>query len=144
MATGKSLKHIAVIKSASLSLTRGLTWLEDVHYNADKGDPARPSQRENTFARDNLAFDRPFAYRDFSYDALDNAAPGLNGSVNLGKFSEADQTSSWNVLSMPANPQAAAARVLFNFNGFTQARGRIPIRSCLVGARLRSQFQSLI
>jgi len=116
-ASRKTLKHIAVIKNANLTLTRGLIWLEDVHYNADKGDPARASQREHTFAWDNLAFDGPFTYRDFSYDALDNTAEGLYGSVNLGEFSRADQTSSWNVLSMPANPQAAAARVLFNFNG---------------------------
>jgi hypothetical protein len=37
--------------------------------------------------------------------------------VNLGKLSAANQTSSWNVLNMPANRQAKAARVLFNFHG---------------------------
>jgi hypothetical protein len=33
----------------------------------------------------------------------------------LAKFSAANQTASWNVLNMPANPQASAVRVLFNF-----------------------------
>jgi hypothetical protein len=116
-ATPAKLKHIAVITNANLTLTRGLIWLEDVHYNADKGDPARPSQREHTFAWDNVAFDGPFTYRDFSYDALDNTVPGPNGSVNLGKLSAANQTTSWNVANMPANPQGTAARVLFNFTG---------------------------
>lgn len=116
-ATTATLKHIAVVTNANLTLTRGLIWLEDVHYNADKGPTDRPSQKEHTFAWDNVAFDGPFVYRDFSYDALDNTAPGPNGSMNLGKFSLANQTSSWNVLNMPAKPQAAVARVLFSFNG---------------------------
>ena len=83
----------------------------------DKGDPSRPSQRQHTFAWDNVAFDGPFVYRDFSYDALDNTLAGASGSLNLGKYSVANQTTTWNVLNMPANPQASAARVLFNFNG---------------------------
>lgn len=110
-----TLKRIAVITNANLTFTRGLIWLEDVHYNADKGRP--PSQREHTFVWDNVAFDGPFTFRDFSYDALDNNTPGKDiGSVNLGKTSSANQASSWNVLNMPANPQAAAVRVLFNFS----------------------------
>jgi hypothetical protein len=86
------LKHIAAITNANLTLARGLIWLEDVHYNADKGPTDRPSQKEHTFAWDNVAFDGPFTYRDFSYDALDNAVQGSNGSVNLGKLSQANQT----------------------------------------------------
>lgn len=109
------LKHIAAISNANLTLTRGLIWLEDVHYNADKGPTDRPFQKEHTFAWDNVAFDGPFIYRDFSYDALDNTLPGPNGSVNLGKLSRANQASSWEVHAMPANPQAAAVRVMFNF-----------------------------
>lgn len=117
IATPTNLKHIANITNANLTLTRGLVWIEDVHYNAMKGDSARPSQQQHTFAWDNVAFDGPFTYRDFSYDALDaNAPTGVNGANNLGKFSLANQTASWNVLSLPANRQAAAARVLFNFS----------------------------
>ena len=116
-ATLASLKHIAVITNLNLTLTKGLIWLEDVHYNADKGPTDRPSQRNHTFAWDNVAFDGQFTYRDLSYDALDNNIAGVNNSINLGKFSAANQTSTWNVLGMPANRQAAAARVLFSFNG---------------------------
>ena len=117
-ASPATLKHIAVITNANLSFTRGLVWFEDVHYNADKIlDTTRPSQRQHTFSWDNVAFDGPFTYRDFAYDALDNTLPGQNGAVSLGKFSLPTQTSSWNVAGMPANRQAAAARVLFNFFG---------------------------
>jgi hypothetical protein len=121
-ATAKTLRHIATITNANLTFTRGLVWLEDVHYNADKetlmmGTPASTSQREHTFSWDNVAFDGPFTDRDFAYDAPDNTTPGANGSQNLGQFSMANQTSTWNVPDLPANPQAAAARVLFDFNG---------------------------
>jgi hypothetical protein len=113
-----TLRHIAVITNANLSLTRGLIWLADVHYNADEGEsgPNVPSQKQHTFVWDNVAFDGPFTYRDFSYDSLDviqlNAA---TSTVNLGKLSLANQTASWNVVNIPANPQAGAVRVLFNF-----------------------------
>lgn len=117
-ASPSTLRHISTITNANLTFSRGLIWLEDVHYNADKGTNSSfpVSQKQHTFSWDNVAFDGPFTYRDFSYDALDNTTPGLNGSVNLAKFSNANQASSWNVLNMPANPQAAAARVLFNFS----------------------------
>jgi hypothetical protein len=115
-ATPAKLKHIAVITNANLTLTRGLIWLEDAHYNADKGDPQHPTQRQHTFAWDNVAFDGPFTYRDFSYDAPDNTAPGPNGALSLGKLSDTNQTSTWNVPGLPANPNPTAARVLFNFS----------------------------
>ena len=109
-----NLKRIAVVSNANLSLTRGLIWLQDVHYNADKGEA--PSQRQHTFVWDNVAFDGPFTYRDFSYDALDANQPNATTkTVDLGKASLPNQTASWNVLNMPANPKAGAARVLFNF-----------------------------
>lgn len=116
-----TLRKIAVITNANLSFSRGLIWLQDVHYNADK--TSGPSQREHTFVWDNVAFDGPFTYRDFSYDALDvNEPNSISGSSNLGKFSAANQTASWNVLNMPANPKAGSVRVLFNFFQYNSAR----------------------
>ncbi|SHN87826.1 hypothetical protein [Bradyrhizobium erythrophlei] len=109
-----TLRHIAVITNANLTLTRGLIWLEDVHYNADKGAP--PSQKQHTFVWDNVAFDGPFTYRDFSYDALDiNRPDPATSTTDLGQISGPNQTASWNVLNLPANPTPAAVRVLFNF-----------------------------
>ncbi|WP_426527836.1 hypothetical protein [Bradyrhizobium sp. McL0615] len=113
-----TLKHLATILNANLGFTRGLIWLQDVHYNADKSLQL-PLQHDHTFAWDNVAFDGPFTYRDFSYDALDanvpvnNYAPNL--ANNLGKASDPNNTSTWNVLNIPTNPKAATVRVLFNF-----------------------------
>lgn len=126
VASPTTLRKIATITNANLSLTRGLVWIDDVHYNADKqvafdGTPASTSQSQHTFVWDNVAFDGPFVYRDFSYDALDALTAYTNdgfvaGSVNLGKFAFGGQTTSWNVPNLPANPQASAVRVLFNFD----------------------------
>jgi len=117
--TVANLRRIAVVTNANLSLSRGLIWLQDVHYNADKGAPSFPSQRQHTFVWDNVAFDGPFVYRDFSYDALDALQFNPSTSTwNLGKTSQPNQTSSWSVLNMPANPQAETVRVLFNFYNY--------------------------
>jgi hypothetical protein len=116
-ATPATLRHIASITNANLSFTRGLVWLEDVHYNADKGSSAaQPSQKEHTFVWDNVAFDGPFPGRDFTFDALDANTPGpAYGAWNLGKESDANQTASWNVLNVPPNPNPALVRVAFDF-----------------------------
>lgn len=113
-----TLKLIAELIDVDLTFTRGLIWIEDAHYNADKGPTDRPSQREHTFAWDNVAFDGPFTYRDFSYDAPDNTLPGPNGGRQLGKAADANATTSWSVAGMPANRQAATVRVLFNGYGY--------------------------
>jgi hypothetical protein len=121
--SASTLRRIASITNANLSFTRGLVWFDDVHYNADKANLATPSyasQRQHTWVWDNVAFDGPFTYRDFSYDALDaNQSVPSYGAWNLGMFSLANQTASWNVLNIPANPNPEAARVLFNFNNET-------------------------
>jgi hypothetical protein len=82
-ATGP-LKKIAVISNMGLTLTRGLVWLEDVHYNGDKDGP---DQGTHTFTWDNLAFDGPVLPRDLAFDVLDRLTPvGPNypGLLNLG------------------------------------------------------------
>jgi hypothetical protein len=122
----RTLRKIASLTNANLAFTRGLVWIEDAHYNADKetmmlGTGPSKSQSQHTFVWDNVAFDGPFTYRDFSYDALDanqpvSAFPNTPGSYNLGQFSRANQQASWKVLNLPANPQATAVRVLFNLD----------------------------
>jgi hypothetical protein len=106
------LKHLGSITNVGLGFTRGLIWLEDVHYNADKGDSNNPpaSQREHTFVWDNVGFDGPFTYRDLSFDALDDTQARGDGTVNLGKFAEANQATSWDVVGIPADASAEAVR----------------------------------
>jgi hypothetical protein len=118
VASPTTLRKIASLTNANLTFTRGLIWIDDMHYNADKGaTPTDPTQRMHTFIWDNVAFDGPFTGRDFAYDALDANQPGpAYGAWNLGKYSVPNQAASWNVLNLPANPQATAVRVLFQFS----------------------------
>ncbi len=124
-----TLYHIATVNNANLSFSRGLVWVEDAHYNASKGvchqldpeqSPELPEcQLDHSFGWDNVAFDGPFVYRDFSYDAMDATATGPtygDGSTSTlrGKSSTPSTPTSWDVLSMPANPQANVVRVMFN------------------------------
>ena len=124
------LRKIATITNPNLSFSRGLVWIQDAHYNASKGGcPPQYSgnpvcQDEHTFTWDNVAFDGPFTYRDFSYDALDNSTtPGSSGLIDIAKSAPPNQMTTWNVLNMPANPQAAAVRVLFNWMTYSS---RVP------------------
>ncbi|HEV2952603.1 MAG TPA: fibronectin type III domain-containing protein [Candidatus Dormibacteraeota bacterium] len=82
--TTTPLKELAVISNMSLTLTRGLIWLEDVHYNGDKDGP---DQGTHTFTWDNVGFDGPTLPRDLAFDVPDRLTPvGSNypGLFNLG------------------------------------------------------------
>jgi hypothetical protein len=117
------LKRIASITGANLTFTNGVVWIDDAHYNADKGPPGYPSQRVHTFAWDNIAFDGPLLPRHLSFDVLDSMAPidpgsgiGTNG-VFLGWSSRPAQPISVATLPMTADDIAAStgALLLFNF-----------------------------
>lgn len=109
-----TLKHIANIPNANLSFTRGLVWIQDAHYNANKfaGDTRSP----HTFAWDNVGFDGPFTYRDASYDVLDALTNNGDGTFNLGWKVHSGQHLSVNTLPLDAGNIAVAmsARLLMN------------------------------
>lgn len=117
-ATTTTLRHIATVTGANLSFTRGLVWMEDAHYNADKQTSLTGqtvSHRQHTFSWDNLAFDGPFTDRDFTFDAPDVLTP-VSGGVNLGKISTPSAPSVWSIPNVPANMSiASAAKLLFDF-----------------------------
>jgi hypothetical protein len=121
-----ALRKIATITNPNLSFSRGLVWMQDAHYNASKGAcagnfPANPvCQDQHTFTWDNVAFDGPFTYRDFSYDALDNSTviDPATGYMNIAQTASQNQFTTWNVLNVPANPQGTAVRVLFNWRTY--------------------------
>lgn len=110
-AGASTLKHIAAITGANLSFSRGLVWLEDVHYNASKG--GNGTQAQHTFAWDNLGFDGPATYRDLSYDVLDSLVPDGDGHFNLGRRVASGQPLTVNTLPIPA-VVGTAANVMFN------------------------------
>ncbi len=113
--TRSNMKLIAEITDANLLFTRGYIALEDAHFDGDGGPATRPSQREHTFAWDNVAFDGPFSPRDFGYAAANNNAAATGGAVSLAKLAASGATTSWTVNNLPANRQATSPRVLFDF-----------------------------
>ena len=75
------VKLLAVGDNLGLTLTRGLVWLNDVHYNASKGGTG--SQTDHTFVWDNLGFDGPKTYRDLGFDVADGVVRDGN-ATHLG------------------------------------------------------------
>ncbi|HEY4177158.1 MAG TPA: hypothetical protein VGM90_10015 [Kofleriaceae bacterium] len=112
------LKHIASITGANLSFDNGVVWIDDSHYNADKGPEDRPSQRVHTFAWDNIAFDGPLLPRHLSFDVLDSKVPVTDGTggVLLGWSSTPTQPVSVSTLPMTAENISAASSALLMFN----------------------------
>ena len=115
------LVHIASI-SAALSLTRGLIWLEDVHYNGNKFN----TQRVNTFTWDNVGFDGPVIASDLTFDVPDcvcgsgRTLDGVDG-INLGWAVPITGTLTLHTTSMTAANIAAASKALLTFNYFGTA-----------------------
>lgn len=71
---GDQLQLLAYADNLDLGFTRGLVWIDDVHYNARKADPSPCMcglQFEHTFVWDNLGFDGPKTYRDLGFDVPD-------------------------------------------------------------------------
>lgn len=103
--------------SFTVPLSRGLVWLEDVHYNANKFN----TQQTNTFTWDNVAFDGPVLPRDLGFDIPDNTANGgsaANGQpmADLGYL--IPQNGGTLTLTVPGvhnTAQAAAALLEFTF-----------------------------
>ena len=114
------LKKIAVITNMSLTLTRGLIWLEDAHYNANKeGDG--PGQGTHTFTWDNVGFDGPLLPRDLAFDVSDALAP-VGPLLNLG-WAVSPASSTPLTLQVPGVynvGDAQAALLTFNYSTYNK------------------------
>lgn len=121
--TTSPLKLIAVITNANLPLSRGFIWLEDVHYNAEKHETAKPLQVKHTYAWDNVAFDGPLVARERSFDVLDNVTP-ITGGRYLGWTANATAPAKVNTITIPAADLLAArsGALLFTFYHFDAPR----------------------
>jgi hypothetical protein len=118
--TTTPLVHIATITNANLSLTQGLVWIEDAHYNADKS-LRLPLQHNHTFTWDNFAFDGPVLARDLSYDVLDSLTACHDGTVCLGWDSDNAGGAKMpvvNTLPMAATAISAAQAQYVMFDAF--------------------------
>jgi hypothetical protein len=113
--TTAPLKHLAVIPNANLTLTRGLVWVEDVHYNANKFG----TQRTHTFTWDNVGFDGPVLPRDLAFDALDGLTPNGDGTLNLGWHAAANTPQAVTINGVTGIANASAALLTLNFQNFS-------------------------
>jgi hypothetical protein len=111
--TTAPLKHIAVVNNANLSFTRGLVWLLDAHYNAEKGG----GLTQHTFAWDNLGFDGPVLARDLAFDAPDALQPTSDG-LNLGWASPQNVGSSFSIPNVGGIGNASAGLLTFEFYNY--------------------------
>jgi hypothetical protein len=130
-ATGP-LKKIGVISNAGLTITTGLVFMEDDHYNANKDSNG---QGVHTFTWDNFAFDGPVLPRDLAFDVLDGltpVGPGYPGLLNAGwGFGGFDQSPTPPPLTLIVPgvynvADAAAALLTFNFVDFNYANLSAP------------------
>jgi hypothetical protein len=111
------LYHVSSILNTNLAFTRGLVWLEDVHYNGDKFG----TQRINTFTWDNVGFDGPVLPRDLAFDAPNNSVPnsnvngmGLTG-VNTAWVAAPNTSLDLTVPSVSGTANATGSCLTFNF-----------------------------
>jgi len=124
-AGARTLKLINTITNANLTFSRGLIWIQDVHYNAEKAhaqDPNIPDQKNHTYTWDNVAFDGPATYRDLSFDVLDRNVPLGNGLYKTGWESTPTAPATLNTLPMTTQQISAATSsyLLFNFGKDTK------------------------
>jgi hypothetical protein len=115
-----NLRLVNTITNANLTFTKGLIWIEDSHYNAQKaheGDASLPDQRVHTYTWDNVAFDGPPTYRDIALDVLDRNALISPGLYKVGW--DTTPSTPANLTTLPTTSQyistATGALLLFNF-----------------------------
>lgn len=124
-AGSSSLKLINTITNANLPITRGLIWIGDAHYNANKSGGRDDST--HTYTWDNVAFDGPATYRDLSFDVLDRMQPvgtGVNGQTRYALGWDSTPSSPAKVQTLPMTAEnianARSAMLMFNYGLFSQ------------------------
>jgi hypothetical protein len=112
------MTELAVISNMTLTLTRGLIWIEDNHYNGNKDGP---DQGTHTFTWDNVGFDGPTLPRDLAFDVLDRQAstPGYPDLRNLGWMISSDSSGPLSVTVPGVYNIADAKGALLTLNFFT-------------------------
>ncbi|HZQ35580.1 MAG TPA: hypothetical protein VFD32_06580 [Dehalococcoidia bacterium] len=109
---GGPLVELADSGPVAVPFSRGLIWLEDVHYNAAKFGPTS----SYTFQWDNVGFDGPRLPRDLAYDVADALTPAGGGRVNLG-YAVSNQAPTTLAVAGLADP-GTAQKALLTLNLF--------------------------
>ena len=105
-----TLKQVAVADNIGLTLTRGLVWMADTHYNACKFN----TQCDHTFAWDNFGFDGPKTYRDLGFDVPDNTTRPDANSTNTGYLISTGPMT-LTVTGVHHDQTPTAAQIVFNY-----------------------------
>jgi len=116
--TTSPLIRLATIPNADLGFTRGLIWLEDVHYNANKGVDVGVHQALHTFTWDNVGFDGPVLPRDLAFDASDSltSVAGYPTLTNLGWVTSASAPVTITIPKVTGISKAVGGLLTFNFD----------------------------
>jgi hypothetical protein len=112
------LVHLATILNANLGFTRGLIWLEDVHYNANKDIGGNQKlQALHTFTWDNVGFDGPLLPRDLGFDAPESQtrAGSYPALENLGWVSSATSPATITIPRVSGIKAATGGLLTVNF-----------------------------
>jgi hypothetical protein len=104
------LVKLAELDNANLPLTRGLVWIEDAHYNADKFN----TQQSNTFGWSDLGFDGPILPRDLGFDVPVEGSVNASGAEQLGF----DDGTTVSTLPTTSADVAAASGALVEFTWY--------------------------
>jgi hypothetical protein len=129
-AGSSALKLVARVSNANLTLTRGLVWIEDVHYNGNKDGG---TQRVHTFAWDNVGFDGPPTYRDLTFDVLDRVQARGDGTFNLGWLTSNTNPVTLTTLPMTAGNISAASAHYLLLNAVAYGSGSLSVTYSLNG-----------
>ena len=121
------LKQLAVADNIALTFTRGLVWLNDVHYNARKAiEPCEcGTQWEHTFVWDNLGFDGPKTYRDLGYDVPD--ANIRNGQTTQLGYLIGTTPRTFTLNGVKADQTPTGAQVVLNTYAFAETLPSVSI-----------------
>jgi hypothetical protein len=108
--------HLASIPSANLGFTRGFVWLEDAHYNGNKGVDVGSFQALHTFAWGSVGFDGPILPRDLGFDAPDSLqpVPGYPALINLGWASSTAAPATIKIPRVSGIRKAIGGLLMFN------------------------------
>ena len=129
-AGSSALKQLAVADNSGLTFTKGLVWLDDVHYNARKAiEPCEcGTQYNHTFAWDNLGFDGPKTYRDLGFDVPDanvaGGSPSLVTPPAASGISVGPAPVTLSVTGVHHDQTPTGALVVFNTWSFDHGRTR--------------------
>lgn len=114
-----SLKHLATINGDNLTLTRGLTWIEDAHYNGNKFN----TEGTHTFYWDNFGFDGPVLPQDRAFDVLDNHAPNGDGTTQTGWWIGPSSRQTLTTLPIDSTALSNATAALLTYNFWSEQAG---------------------